>query len=232
MSQIKTKKEIASIRKACKSTDDIFSGIISDFTFTTEQELARFIKREIKRRGLREAFPPIVTSGARAGNSIHPKPTTEMLEGFVILDFGVRVDGYCSDMTRTIFVGKPTEEDRDFYALVARAKQKGEKAVKPGLSCAAADLVARESMDEAKKYFIHTLGHGVGKRIHERPRIYFKSAEDSFSENMVVTVEPGIYIPERLGIRIEDTYLVTKDGPEALTLSQQKLLVFAKKNTR
>ena len=229
MPQVKTKTEISSVRKACKVTDEIFSDIIGHFAFTTERELALYIKREIKRRGLREAFPPIVTSGARAGNSIHPKPTTATLEGFLILDFGVRVDGYCSDMTRTIFVGKPTKEDRDLYTLVAKAKQKGERCVKPGLSCAAADLAARESMGETKKYFIHTLGHGVGKRIHERPRIYFKSTEDIFAENMIVTVEPGIYIPERLGIRIEDTYLVTRGGLEALTLSPQKLLVFAKR---
>ena len=231
MAQIKTKKEIASIRKACKITDQIFAGIIGDFAFTTERELALHIKREIKRRGLREAFPPIVTSGPRAGNSIHPKPTTEAMQGFVIIDFGVRVDGYCSDMTRTIFVGKPTKEDRAYYALVAKAKQKGEKASKPGAKCAAAYAAARDSMGDTKQYFIHTLGHGVGKRIHERPRIYFKSLEDTFAENMVVTVEPGIYIPERLGIRIEDTYVVTKDGLEALTHSPQNLLAFAQKNT-
>ena len=229
MGQIKDRKEIASIRTACAVTDEIFAGIVADFHFATERELAAHIRREIRERGLRPAFPPIVTGGARAGNSIHPKPTSEALEGFVILDFGVRIDGYCSDMTRTVFVATPTREDRDWYALVARAKRAGERAARPGASCAAADSAARESMGERKRYFIHTLGHGVGKRIHERPRIYFKSTEDTFAENMVVTIEPGIYLPDRLGIRIEDTYLVGPKGLEPLTRSPQKLLVFPKR---
>ena len=223
---IKNKTEIEYIAKACEITDEIFLQIIKSFTFTTERELALFIKKEIKKRGLREAFPPIVTSGVRAGNSIHPKPTNEKLKGFVILDFGVRVHGYCSDMTRTIFVGKPTEKDKKLYKLIFESKKAGEKTVKPNTVCAAADAAARKALGQYKEYFIHTLGHGVGKRIHEKPRIYFKREEDVFLENMVVTIEPGIYIPNKLGIRIEDTYLIEKRGVRALTCSTQKLLVF------
>ncbi len=226
MGIIKNKEEIRYIAQACRITDAIFDGIVSNFSFRTERELALYIRKEIQRLGLREAFPPIVTSGARAGNDIHPKPTDSVLEGFVIIDFGVRIAGYCSDMTRTIFVGKPTKKDRELYALVARAKAKGEKVAKAGVKCAAADAAARTSMNAYKKYFIHTLGHGVGKRIHEKPRIYFKSTEDMFLENMVVTIEPGIYIPQKLGIRIEDTYVVEKTGLQPLTQSLQKLLVF------
>ena len=223
---IKSKNEIKCIRKACKITDEIFSKIIDNFYFKTENELALFIKKEIKSRELRIAFSPIVTSGGRAGNSIHPKPTKEKLEGFVIIDFGVRVDGYCSDMTRTIFVGKPSKEEKEFYALVSKSKKSGEKKTKAGTKCAMADMAARDALGEYKKYFIHTLGHGVGKRIHENPKIYFKLEKDVFLENMVVTIEPGIYIPNKLGIRIEDTYLVTQKGIEALTLSAQKLCIF------
>ena len=226
MGIIKNEEEIRYIEQACRITDAIFSGVISNFSFRTERELALYIRKEIKRLGLREAFPPIVTSGLRAGDDIHPKPTDSVLEGFVIIDFGVRIAGYCSDMTRTIFVGTPTAKDRELYTLVAKAKAKGEKAAKAGAACAAADAAARESMGQHKKYFIHTLGHGVGKRIHEKPRIYFKSTEDMFLENMVVTIEPGIYIPKKLGIRIEDTYVVEKNGLRSLTISPQKLLVF------
>jgi Xaa-Pro aminopeptidase len=222
----KSKTEIKYIAKACKITDEIFTKIISNFCFATERELSLFIRQEIKNRGLREAFPPIVTSGARAGNSIHPKPTKEKLEGFVIIDFGVRVNGYCSDMTRTIFVGRPTQKDKELYKLIFESKKAGEKNVKINAQCAIADSAARKMLGHYTKYFIHTLGHGVGKRIHEKPRIYFKREEDVFLEDMIITVEPGIYIPNKLGIRIEDTYLVSKNGVHALTNSSQKLLVF------
>ena len=124
----KTLSEIAKIEKACAITDEVFSVITGRFEFTTERELALFIRREIKRRGLREAFPPIVTSGPRAGNEIHPRYTDAKMEGFVIIDMGVRVGGYCSDMTRTVFVGTPTENDKKMYKLVADAKKAGEKA--------------------------------------------------------------------------------------------------------
>ena len=223
---IKSQNEIEYITEACKITDEIFTKIISNFVFKTEKELAQFIKREIKSRGLRQAFPPIVTSGVRAGNSIHPTPTNEKLEGFVIIDFGVRVNGYCSDMTRTIFVGKPKEKDTQLYKLIFDSKKAGEKNTKHNAKCAAADAAARNALGFYKKYFIHTLGHGVGKRIHEKPIIYFKREESVFLENMIVTIEPGIYMPNKLGIRIEDTYLVGKKGPQALTRSPQKLLSF------
>ncbi len=221
MSLIKNKTEIKKVAEACRITDEIFSGILNDFYFETEKELAAFIRKEIKKRGLREAFPPIVTSGPRAGNSIHPKPTDEKLKGFVIVDFGVRVGGYCSDMTRTIFVGKPTLQDKRLYAIVLDSKEKSAAASKPGSLCADSDILARKTLGRYAKYFIHTLGHGVGKRIHEKPIIFFKKTEDRFLKNMIVTIEPGIYIPDRLGIRIEDTYVVEDDGLRPLSLSSQ-----------
>ncbi len=221
----KNKKEIASIEKACRITDEIFADIVGLFRFTTERELMLHIRREIKKRGLREAFPPIVSGGARAGNEIHPKSTSAVLEGFVIIDFGVRVDGYCSDMTRTIFVGRPTVKDRALYTLVRKAKEQSAKIAKPNSKCALADKAARTVLGVYKKYFIHTLGHGVGKRIHEMPRMYWKREEDTFEEGMAVTIEPGIYIPGKLGIRIEDTYVVEKKGLRPLTRSSEKLIV-------
>lgn len=226
MATIKTKAEIMHIAKACEITDEIFNKIIGNFHFKTEYELFLFIRREIKNRGLREAFPPIVTSGPRAGNSIHPKPTQEGLGGFVIIDFGVRIHGYCSDMTRTIFVGTPTKKARELYALVLKSKKAAEKKVQAGAFCAAADAAARTTLGFYKKYFIHTLGHGVGKRIHENPKIFYKRATEIFAKNMAITIEPGIYIPEKLGIRIEDTYVVAAFDLRSLTQSPRNLLVF------
>ncbi len=224
----KNKKEIANIEKACKITDEIFKEIIGFFRFTTERELMLYIRREIKKRGLREAFPPIVSGGVRAGNEIHPKSTNAVLDGFVIIDFGVRVNGYCSDMTRTVFVGKPTAKDRMLYKMIATAKEKGARAAKPGVKCAEADKAARNSLGAYKKYFIHTLGHGVGKRIHEEPIIFFKKTEPVFEQGTVVTIEPGIYIPGKLGIRIEDTYIVGENKLRPITRSTQKLLIIKK----
>ncbi len=131
-------------------------------------------------------------------------------------------------MTRTVFVGKPTKKDIALYSKVLKSKKAGEKKVRPNKICADADMASRKELGALSKYFIHTLGHGVGTRIHELPRIYFKREKDVFLENMVVTVEPGIYIPNKLGIRIEDTYLVTKNGSRPLTKSTQKLLIFRK----
>jgi Xaa-Pro aminopeptidase len=185
----KTPLELSHIEEACRITDEIFSAIIRDFHFKRERDLAQFIRRQIRERGLREAFPPIVSGGARAGNEIHPKVTDAVLEGFVIIDFGVRVAGYCSDMTRTVFVGKPSAKDKALYALVL----------------------------------------GVGKRIHEKPIIFHKRTEPVFQENEAVTIEPGIYIPKKLGIRIEETYFVGKKGLRALTHSPQKLITFSKR---
>jgi Xaa-Pro dipeptidase len=226
MPVIKNKTEIAHVEKACQITDEIFSLITTDFYFKTELELARFIKKQIKQRGLREAFPPIVASGPRAGNSIHPKPTNEKLEGFVIIDFGVRIHGYCSDMTRTIFVGTPKSSDKKIYDLVLASKKSAEKKARTGARCAESDMIARKTLGAYKKYFIHTLGHGVGKRIHENPKIYYKRTEELFLENMIITIEPGVYLPNKLGIRIEDTYAIEKKGLRSLTKSSQKLLVF------
>ena len=129
-------------------------------------------------------------------------------------------------MTRTIFVGTPTVKDRALYKLVLEAKTESARSARSHTMCADADMLARKTFGSYKKYFIHTLGHGVGKRIHERPRLYYKATEDMFLSDMIVTIEPGIYIPNKLGIRIEDTYVVTNKGLQALTLSSQKLFVF------
>lgn len=228
MAQIKTKEEIAYIKKACQITDQIFEDIISDFYFKTEIELKDFIECEIQRRNLKPSFPPIVTSGARAGNEIHPQATTAPLQGFVIIDFGVIYRSYMSDMTRTVFVGTPKQKDIQYYAQVLLAKTTAEEYVLPNIKVIASDLAAREALGKLNQYFIHTLGHGVGKKIHETPKIYWKNSKVAFKENMVVTIEPGIYIPKKLGIRIEDTGIVTKKGFVTLTKATQELIVFKK----
>lgn len=233
MAQIKIKEEIENIKKACRETDAIFKNILkflprSDLGKThkiTEVELRDFILFEIKKRGLRPSFPPIVTSGRNAGNDIHPQPTDKKLSGFVIIDLGVKVNGYCSDMTRTIFVGNPTIEQKKIYDLVLQSELAGIGEVKSGVYAYTIDESCRKALGRYAKYFIHMTGHGVGKLIHENPRIYFKITKPILDDNMVITVEPGVYIKNKLGIRIEDTILVTKKGSTILTKSPKELIV-------
>lgn len=234
MAQIKTKEEIENIKKACRETDAIFKNILKSLKSSTgpkqglglsEIELRDFILREIKRRGLKPSFPPIVTSGKNAGNDIHPKPTDKKLSGFVIIDLGVKVNGYCSDMTRTVFVGTPTIEQKKIYDLVLQSEMAGIREVKSGVHTYKIDEVCRKHLGRYAKYFIHMTGHGVGKLIHENPKIYFKLTKPVLAEGMVITVEPGVYIKNKLGIRIEDTILVNKKGSVILTKSDKSLII-------
>lgn len=220
---IKTKSEIAKIQKACAITDAIFAKIVRNFHFKTERELYQYIVHEIHRRKLSVAFRPIVATGAGAAEP-HHKAGDVVLRRFTVIDFGVRVDGYCSDMTRTVYVGKPSAKERAIYERVLASKTCAESVIRPNVRCSDADMLARKTLGPYAKYFIHTLGHGLGKRIHEAPRIYHKRTRHYFREGMAVTVEPGIYLPNKFGIRIEDTGVVTHTGISLLTQASLKLI--------
>lgn len=227
MALVKTKKEIQYIQTACKLGDAIFKEALSFIKKNknaTEKMVANFILSRIKARKLRPSFPPIVTSGARAGNDIHPKPADALLKGFAIIDLGVRFQGYCSDMTRTIYKGTPTQKERDLYQLMLDAERLGVKKSRLGVACADIDREVRLFLGTYKKYFIHTLGHGVGRKIHEPPIIYEKRPKPILKEGMVVTIEPGIYVRDTLGIRIEDTIVITHGVPKILTKTSKKLV--------
>lgn len=227
MPQIKTQEEIKYVEIACSVTDEIFNEAISfvkKHKNITEIELKNFILLKIKQRGLRPSFSPIVTSNKNAGNEIHPEAKSTKLKGFTIIDLGVRYKGYCSDMTRTIYVGLPSKKDIDLYNLVLASQLLGIK-----LSCVSThtctiDTEVRESLGKYKKYFIHTLGHGVGRKIHEPPIIYQKRTKPVLKNNMIITIEPGIYIPNKLGIRIEDTVCISEKKPVILTKTPKKLI--------
>jgi len=228
MAQIKTREQINKIKKACSITDAIFTKLLRQgLKNMTEVELRDFILSEIKTRKLKPSFKPIVTSGKQAGNDIHPfSPTQRRLSGFVIIDFGVVYEKYMSDMTRTIFIGTPTVEQEMIYNLILRGELLGIMHSKVGVRCADVDSIVRESFGKYKKYFIHMLGHGVGTKIHESPRLYYKLTKPKFKENMIITIEPGIYIKNKLGIRIEDTCLITNKACVPLTKSSKELIIF------
>lgn len=223
------------MQKCAQIGDKIFTQVcvqLKKGRFKTEIELAEYIKKEIHKAGGKESFPVIVTSGPRAGNDIHPIPTNVKITGFTIIDFGVKFGGYCSDMTRTIYIGNPTDTEISLYNNVLKAQNDSIRYFKPGLPVSAPDAFVRGILSQYKyknkdlsQYFIHTLGHGIGKKVHENPKIYFKSRE-VFKAGKIVTNEPGIYIPKTLGIRIEDMYLVAESGPIQITKSPKKLLIF------
>ncbi|NQV08788.1 M24 family metallopeptidase [Candidatus Woesearchaeota archaeon] len=222
-SGVKSKREIAFIQRACNITDGIFKELIKNFRFKTEKDVAKFIRKKIKENKCRMAFRPIVASGKNASNP-HHKPTDKKLTGFIIIDFGVKYKGYCSDMSRTIFVGTPTKEHLKLYKLVLEVQRDSIKKIRKGVKCDELHEYSIKSFGNHKKYFIHALGHGLGKKIHENPSIGKKKGH-IFENNMVFTVEPGIYIKNRFGIRIEDTLLLNKTT-KLLTKSRKDLLTF------
>lgn len=225
--QIKDDGETAVIRRAASLADQAFthvSGIIRPGS--TEREVALEIDYFMKSHGAEEAaFETLVAEGARSALP-HAKPTDRVIrEGeFVIMDFGARVDGYHSDITRTLLFGAADDRRLEVYEIVLEAQQKAIAAIRPGLQGWQIDTVAREYIGERGYggFFGHGLGHGLGLEVHDG-RILTSKSEVVLAPGMVVTVEPGIYIPGWGGVRIEDDVLVTESGVEVLTHSSRAL---------
>ena len=172
------------------------------------------------------SFETIVAAGqrsalphGRASNALIPK------RGFVILDLGVILHGYCSDMTRTVWVGSVSRRAKDIYRAVLEAQEAAVDVVAPGITTGAVDHAARSVLKKAglARYFIHSTGHGVGLEIHEQPRIA-RDQTDVLKPGMVITVEPGVYLPGEGGVRIEDMVVVTERGHQVLTPATKELL--------
>jgi len=169
-------------------------------------------------------WEPIVAAGAAASIPHYRAGDQPLGEGLLLLDYGCTVDGYHSDMSRTLWLsGEPEERMRDVYDAVARAQQAGIEAVAPGVACGDIDEAARSVLRERgyEEQFVHSTGHGVGLEIHELPWVR-RGNDDPLRVGDVVTVEPGVYLPGLGGVRIEDMVLVTEDGPELLTSSPRE----------
>ncbi|MFP3903047.1 MAG: M24 family metallopeptidase [Armatimonadota bacterium] len=217
----KDPEEIEQIRRAAAVTDEALTSLLIQLApGDTERETAFELQRRILNAGADDiAFDIIVASGPSAANP-HATPTQRRISGgdMVKIDTGAKVNGYCSDITRTVFLGEPTEQFLEIYRLVRRAQKAALQAIKAGVRAADVDAVARDIITGGGygEKFGHGLGHGVGLDVHERPRLSAKS-DEVLQEGMVVTVEPGIYIEDWGGVRIEDLVLVTADGCEILT---------------
>lgn len=213
---IKHTEEITKIRAAQKIADKSFNHILPFLKQgVTEREAALELEFFIRKNGAEKvAFDIILASGAN-GSMPHAVPTDKKIQkgDLVVLDFGAVLDGYHSDMTRTVAIGSVTPEQEYIYNTVLTAQKTALKAVKDGVECSKVDKAAREIIDKAGfgNNFGHSTGHGVGLQIHENPRLSSRS-DEVLKENMIVTVEPGIYIEDKFGVRIEDMVCITKDG--------------------
>ena len=225
---VKDADELRLMEKAATLGDRAFDAVLSHVASgVAETQIAahlEFFARSAGAEGM--SFETIVASGERSALP-HGRATERKTprNGFITLDFGVILKGYCSDMTRTVSVGRLSREERSAYEAVLEAQQAGVAAAKPGATCGEVDEAARAVLRKAGlgKYFTHSTGHGVGLEIHEAPRLAAGQTME-LKPGMVVTVEPGVYLAGKFGIRIEDMVVVTQRGNKVLTKSTKALI--------
>jgi Xaa-Pro aminopeptidase len=225
---VKDDGEIERIAAAAELADDVYRWVAErGLSGRSEREVAREVEARIRELGAEPSFPPIVAGGEN-GALPHAEPgEREIGTGeLVVFDMGAELDGYCSDCTRTFATGEPGEDARTVYELVRDAQAAALDAVRPGMTGREADAVPRKLIEQAGhgEHFGHGTGHGVGLEVHEGPRLAATS-DDAVREGNVVTVEPGIYLPGRFGVRIEDLVVVTGDGHRNLSGMPKELTV-------
>jgi Xaa-Pro aminopeptidase len=225
---IKDESEIETIAKAAEIADKAFDHILGFIKpGMREIDVALEIEFFMRKQGAsRLSFPTIAASGKRSSLP-HGSASDKVIEqgDFLTLDYGCVYNGYCSDMTRTLVIGKASDKQKEIYNAVLDAQEAALRAVRPGMKCFDLDKIARDIITE-RGYgdkFGHGLGHGVGRLVHESPRVSFKSNE-VLDAGMIITDEPGIYIPGFGGVRIEDLVLVTNDGYKVLSNSPKHLI--------
>jgi Xaa-Pro aminopeptidase len=217
----KDAEEIELVRKAVELSSKLFRPLLRSLRPGAAESLAAARLEFLARKAGAEAmsFETIVASGSRSALP-HGVASAAVLpaSGFVVLDYGVVLGGYCSDMTRTVHLAQASARARELYTAVLEAQLSGISAVRPGVTAGEVDRAARQELKRAKldRYFTHSTGHGVGLEIHEQPRLAAKS-EAVLQPGMVITIEPGVYLPGECGARIEDMVLVTETGYEVLT---------------
>jgi Xaa-Pro aminopeptidase len=217
---IKNDNEIENIKKACQIVSNVCDTIKKELKPNLREiDIHYRILELFAKNQVTESFPPIVACGANSANPHHKSSNTKIKgNDIILLDIGCSYNGYCSDLTRTYFLGRITREERKVWNIVKKAQSSVLNTIKAGQEISWADKTAREVIKKAgfADNFIHTTGHGVGVEIHEMPSLA-SNTEGIFLPYMVVTVEPGIYIESKFGVRIEDTILIKDTGCEILT---------------
>ena len=227
--EVKDAPEVQAMRKAAALGCKLFDGVLPELKpGVPEAAVAAGLEYRARLAGAEAmSFETIVASGKRSALP-HGTASAARLprRGFVTLDFGVVLGGYCSDMTRTVHLGRAGRRERDVYHSVLEAQQAAVAAVRSGARCGDVDEAARSVLRRAglDKWFTHSTGHGVGLEIHEGPRVAAKQTQ-VLEAGMVITIEPGVYLPGEFGIRIEDTVVVTAGGCDVLTARSRKDLL-------
>ena len=224
MREIKQPEEVALITRSAQLMGDVLARVIEELRpGQVEKDVAWRIEALIREQDADgAAFPPIVASGPNSALP-HASPTSSVVEQDepIILDVGARVDGYCSDMTRTIFLGKPPLYFREIYRVVREAQVSALESIRPGMKTNEADSIARDCIKNAGfgEFFGHSLGHGIGLAPHESPAVGPLKPK-ALKEGMVFTVEPGIYIPGKGGVRLEEMVILEEHGARVLTTNR------------
>jgi len=227
---VKDEDEIARLRAAAKGADAAFDGIVPlAFAGRRERDVAADLERLLRERGHERVEFTIVGSGPNAASPHHAAGERVIEPGdAVVMDFGGVADGYCSDITRTVFVGEPDEEGRRVYEVVRAAQQAAFDAISPGVAAEDVDRAARHVIADAGygERFVHRTGHGIGLEVHEPPYIV-EGNETPLQSGMTFSDEPGVYLPGRFGVRIEDQVVVVPAGAERLNEASRELRVVA-----
>lgn len=227
--QPKAPEELEYIKKACAIAETVYTEML-DFIKpgVSEREIATEIAYRSRKHGSEgDPFDIIAVSGPRT-SLVHGKPSERKVKknDIILLDFGAKVQGFGSDITRTFCIGKPTKDQKAIYKLVYDAKKAACDGARPGMNGKILDGIARNMIDKAGygPNFQHSLGHGIGLVAHEKPIITFRMDDQIIPEDSVLAIEPGIYMPDKFGIRIEDNIFVTRNGSTYLTNAPDELL--------
>jgi len=221
----KDRAEIENIKKACKLGDLTFKNILTEIKAgITEKDIAQAIEIFILKHGAQISFKPIVAFGTNSSSPHHVSSNKKLKKNeIVLLDFGVKINSYCSDMTRAIFFGKASLQQKKIYQTVLEAQTKAIQSLKSSTG-SETDGIARNYIQNAGFPAIpHSLGHGIGLEVHEKPSLS-PNSKNILTNNMVFSVEPGIYIPGFGGVRIEDLVLVTQKGPKIITRANREII--------
>jgi Xaa-Pro aminopeptidase len=230
--EVKDEQEVERIRAASALADQALSEVLdAGLLGRTEREVAIDLELRMRRLGAQAPSFPSIVASAEHGALPHAEPRdVEIVAGVLVtIDWGAYLDGYCSDCTRTYATGALAGDALEAYELVLRAQEAALEAVRAGISGRDVDEIARTIIDQAghSEHFGHGLGHGVGMEIHEAPRLSRTAPEEPLRAGNIVTVEPGVYVPDRLGVRIEDLVLVGDAGCERLTSLPKQLITLA-----